>query len=70
MDMECITCLRNPALGREKECEIYPTEKPETVLVAGGGIAGLEAAIILKKRGHDPFSAKRQTHLVSVLNSR
>lgn len=35
MDMECITCLRNPALGREKECEIYPTEKPETVLVAG-----------------------------------
>ena len=27
MDMECITCLRNPALGREKECEIYPTDR-------------------------------------------
>lgn len=55
MDREQITCLRNPALGREKECEIKVTNKPETVLIAGGGIAGLEAAIILKKRGHNPI---------------
>lgn len=55
MDIEHITCLRNPALGREKECEIKVTDKPETVLIAGGGIAGLEAAIILKKRGHNPI---------------
>ena len=55
MDVEYITCLRNPALGREKECEICPAEKTETVLIAGGGIAGLEAAVILKKRGHNPI---------------
>ena len=54
-DSPCITCLRNPALGREKECGIVKTDKPETVLIAGGGIGGLEAAIILKKRGHDPI---------------
>ena len=54
-DSPCITCLRNPALGRERECEIVQTDKPETVLVAGGGIGGLEAAIILKKRGHSPI---------------
>lgn len=55
-DMDClhITCLRNPALGREEECQITKTDKPETVLIAGGGIAGLEAAIILKQRGHNP----------------
>ncbi len=55
-DMECphITCLRNPALGREKECSLAKTTHPETVLIAGGGIAGLEAAIILKQRGHMP----------------
>ena len=47
--------LRNPAVGREKECEILPAEKPETVLIAGGGIAGLEAAIVLKQRGHLPI---------------
>lgn len=54
-DSPCITCLRNPAMGRETECELTPAEKPETVLVAGGGIAGLEAAIILQKRGHHPI---------------
>ncbi|EOS38366.1 hypothetical protein C808_02567 [Lachnospiraceae bacterium M18-1] len=53
-DTECpqITCLRNPAVGREADCQIVKTEKPETVLIAGGGIAGLEAAIILRQRGH------------------
>ena len=53
-DSPCITCLRNPAVGREKECELVPAKKPETVLIAGAGIGGLEAAIILKKRGHNP----------------
>ncbi len=54
-DSPCITCLRNPAVGREEECAIIPAEKKETVLIAGGGIAGLESAIILKKRGHNPI---------------
>ena len=61
-DSPCITCLRNPAVGREKECELIPAEKPETVLIAGGGIGGLEAAIILKKRGHNPILVRQQTH--------
>ncbi|MCI6465765.1 MAG: FAD-dependent oxidoreductase [Faecalicatena sp.] len=55
IDCPHITCLRNPAVGREKECQIVKAEKPETVLIAGGGIAGLEAAIILKERGHEPI---------------
>lgn len=54
-DSPCITCLRNPAVGREEECAIIPAEKPETVLIAGGGIGGLEAAIVLKKRNHHPI---------------
>lgn len=53
-DINCpqVTCLRNPALGRELTCKIEKTDKPETVLIAGGGIAGLEAAIVLQQRGH------------------
>lgn len=49
-----ITCLRNPALGREEEYKIIKTDNPRKILIAGGGIAGLEAAIQLKKRGHNP----------------
>lgn len=54
MDCPHITCLRNPAVGREKECQIVKTDTPQKVLIAGGGIAGLEAAIILKQRNHEP----------------
>lgn len=49
-----ITCLRNPALGREKEYELIKTEKSKKVLIIGGGVAGLQAATTLKERGHIP----------------
>lgn len=64
-DLDCphVTCLVNPAVGREAQCEIVPTDKPETVLIAGGGIAGLEAAIILRKRGHNAILCEASDHL-------
>jgi 2,4-dienoyl-CoA reductase-like NADH-dependent reductase (Old Yellow Enzyme family)/thioredoxin reductase len=48
-----LTCLQNPRCGHEF---LPPEENQGTakrVLVAGGGIAGLTAAGILKKRGHE-----------------
>lgn len=54
-EMPHITCLRNPALGREVEYALAKTDSPKTVLVAGGGMAGLEAASVLKQRGHNPI---------------
>ena len=57
LNMPHITCLRNPAIGRETECAaaMQPTQSPKTILIAGGGIAGLEAVRTLKLKGHDPI---------------
>jgi 2,4-dienoyl-CoA reductase-like NADH-dependent reductase (Old Yellow Enzyme family)/thioredoxin reductase len=47
-----ITCLVNPAVGREKEFALKPAEKAKKVLVIGGGPAGMEAARVAVLRGH------------------
>lgn len=61
--MPHITCLRNPALGLEKEMELQKTENPKKVFIAGGGIAGMEAAITLKRRGHEPVLFEKENSL-------
>jgi 2,4-dienoyl-CoA reductase-like NADH-dependent reductase (Old Yellow Enzyme family)/thioredoxin reductase len=48
-----VTCTVNPEAGREKEMEIATSLEPKKVLVAGGGLAGLEAARIAALRGHE-----------------
>lgn len=45
-------CTVNPALFREREFAIKPTDSPKNVLVVGGGLAGMEAAQVLTERGH------------------
>jgi len=48
---KAITCLVNPMVGREGE--VKPAETAKKVMVAGGGVAGLYAAALAAKRGHD-----------------
>lgn len=52
--MPFITCMRNPYVGREAEAELIPAKTAKKILIAGGGVAGLEAACVLKLRGHEP----------------
>ncbi|MBI2718368.1 MAG: NAD-binding protein [Rhizobiales bacterium] len=50
-----ISCLINPSAGREFEWggdRFTPAASPKTVLVVGGGVAGLEAARVAAERGH------------------
>lgn len=63
MNREFITCLRNPSLGFEAEYELKEAEEKKTVWIAGGGIAGLEAARILNKRGHKAVIFEAGKHL-------
>lgn len=51
-----ITCLVNPAAGQIDEVPVDEMKKAparKKVLVAGGGPAGCEAALVAAKRGHD-----------------
>lgn len=47
-----ITCLQNPRVGREAEFSVTKAKHPKKVLIAGGGMGGMEAAALLKERGH------------------
>jgi 2-enoate reductase len=47
-----LSCAINPSVGRERTYAIQRDHKLKNVLVAGGGVAGLEAARIAALRGH------------------
>ncbi|UCC59853.1 MAG: FAD-dependent oxidoreductase, partial [Dehalococcoidia bacterium] len=47
-----LSCAVNPATGNERELEILPAERKKSVLVIGGGIAGMEATRVAALRGH------------------
>jgi 2,4-dienoyl-CoA reductase (NADPH2) len=47
-----LQCLVNPEAGRETET-LERAKQPEKYAVVGGGLAGMQAAITLKKRGHE-----------------
>lgn len=48
-----IRCLANPGLGLEYRDVHRPAAVRKKVLIAGGGIAGCEAAILAAERGHE-----------------
>src|SRR5690606_17107657 len=50
-----ITCIQNPEVGEERRfLELaVPIESAKRVLVVGGGPAGIKAAEICARRGHD-----------------
>lgn len=48
-----ITCMVNPRVNRERETELLPADEKRSVLVAGGGPAGMECAWVAAHRGHD-----------------
>ena len=47
-----VGCMLNPMAGNESTIDVKPVDKPRKVVVAGGGPAGLMAAVTAARRGH------------------
>lgn len=46
-------CSGNGAMASDSRYDMVPAAQPKKIVVVGGGPAGIEAAKVLKKRGHD-----------------
>ncbi len=64
-----VTCLVNPACGRELELVSVPARERRTVLVIGGGPAGMEAARVGAERGHRVVLVDRHAELGGQLRA-
>lgn len=58
-----LNCAVNPQACRERVTALTPILHPKKVLIVGGGIAGCEAARVLKLRGHDPVVYEKTNQL-------
>lgn len=48
-----VACTINPSFELENEDTLQVAEQKKKVLVIGGGVAGMEAAFVARKRGHE-----------------
>jgi 2-enoate reductase len=58
-----INCAVNPQTGKERSNAYNPVTKKKRVLIAGGGVAGCEAARVLAERGHEPVLYEKSKRL-------
>lgn len=63
-------CTVNPLIGREYEgTEIVPAAKGKEVVVVGGGVGGMKAAITAAQRGHHVILLEKTVELGGILKS-
>jgi 2,4-dienoyl-CoA reductase-like NADH-dependent reductase (Old Yellow Enzyme family)/thioredoxin reductase len=57
------SCTVNPFLFRESTVSMLPSHSPKKIMVIGGGLAGMEAAVLCKMRGHDVSLFEKESSL-------
>lgn len=63
-----VSCAVNPACGRETTYGLKPLAQKKKVLIAGAGLSGMEAARVLKLRGHDVEICEKSDRAGGSLN--
>ena len=58
-----LQCAVNPETGREREFTLQKTDHPKKVWIIGGGPAGMKAAEIASRRGHEVTLYEEKTQL-------
>ncbi len=56
-------CAVNAETMQWRKHRIVKTSRPKKVAIIGGGIGGMESALVLKKRGHNPVIYEKNDHL-------
>lgn len=62
-------CALNPTTMQHKKYFIKPTRDPKKVAIIGGGIGGMEAALVLKQQGNDPVIFEKTGELGGLFNT-
>ena len=61
-------CAVNPEIGFEEDVRhALPATPPKRVLVVGGGVAGMQAALTASERGHEVILLEREPRLGGIL---
>lgn len=56
-------CALNPTTMQHTKYKIVPTRKPKKVAIIGGGVGGMESALVLTQRGHHPVIFEKTNEL-------
>ena len=67
--MHLARCALTPSTMQHNKYKIVPARRPKKVAVIGGGIGGMESALVLKKRGHVPVIFEKSGELGGLYNT-